>query len=401
LYLIDFKCNANGKWSYPKMKDIPGELTLPVPDDHEQVTLKQLEVTKARKALGSMSRRDGKETDNVKIFHDKTSSLADHVRTGHLRPDDAWHALKSTILKGIEYSLMSTCLTAQQCRHIMSPALMAGLPASKIQPRLPRDLVYGPISAQGLGIPFIHTTQTLKHILACLRHAHHDTLTGQLLRSSSKALILNLGSPIPVWNLEYHLWEPIVTDSWLKATWRDLRLQNLYLEDTITRPKLKRPQDIFLMDAFVAAGYRKGDLHALKWCRMYLQALRFKGDLHALKWCRMYLQALRLSDISNAAGTRLCEASWDCQPRQDWEAQYNWPKNTRPNASARAIWQEATRGCFLHGGRGRNLSLRNPLGHWSDASDTEWKWFISPGKDRLYCHEEGQWSIWRRLITCT
>jgi hypothetical protein len=382
LYLIDFKCNANGKWSYPKMKDIPGELTLPVPDDHEQVTLKQLEVTKARKALGSMSRRDGKETDNVKIFHDKTSSLADHVRTGHLRPDDAWHALKSTILKGIEYSLMSTCLTAQQCRHIMSPALMAGLPASKIQPRLPRDLVYGPISAQGLGIPFIHTTQTLKHILACLRHAHHDTLTGQLLRSSSKALILNLGSPIPVWNLEYHLWEPIVTDSWLKATWRDLRLQNLYLEDTITRPKLKRPQDIFLMDAFVAAGYRK-------------------GDLHALKWCRMYLQALRLSDISNAAGTRLCEASWDCQPRQDWEAQYNWPKNTRPNASARAIWQEATRGCFLHGGRGRNLSLRNPLGHWSDASDTEWKWFISPGKDRLYCHEEGQWSIWRRLITCT
>jgi hypothetical protein len=67
-YLIDFKCNANGKWTYRKIKDIPDELTLPVPDDHERVTLKRLlEVNEARKALGSMSRRDGKETDNVKF----------------------------------------------------------------------------------------------------------------------------------------------------------------------------------------------------------------------------------------------------------------------------------------------------------------------------------------------
>jgi hypothetical protein len=52
-YLIYLKCRPNIKWAYyGKVNDFPGNLTLPVPNSQERVTLTRLEVTKARKVLG-------------------------------------------------------------------------------------------------------------------------------------------------------------------------------------------------------------------------------------------------------------------------------------------------------------------------------------------------------------
>jgi hypothetical protein len=78
-YLIDLKCGPNGKYSCWKIKEVPGELTLPIPDEYEQVTFKRLEVIEARKALGSRSCHDGKETDYVKCFRDKPAAWPSHV----------------------------------------------------------------------------------------------------------------------------------------------------------------------------------------------------------------------------------------------------------------------------------------------------------------------------------
>jgi hypothetical protein len=218
-YLIDFKCGSTGKWTYRHKTEIPGELTLPSLTDDGRITIERLDVTEARKALGVKSRHDGKETDNVKFFRNKTSEWADHIRTNKLRPTDAWKALNSTILRGLEYPLMATCLSEKQCTDVMAPALMAALPASGIQRRFPRELLYGPLAAQGLGLPFIFTSQTIEHCITCLRHGNQETLTGQLLRGSLETNILEIGSSLPFWILDYKTWSPLMTDSWLKATW--------------------------------------------------------------------------------------------------------------------------------------------------------------------------------------
>lgn len=99
------------------------------------------------------------------------TAWASHARTGHLWPGDAWQAPKSTILKGIKYPLISTCLTARSAKtwcHLHSwqdyqhPRFNYGFPANlSMIHYLPKN---------GLGIPLIHITQPLKHVLACLCH---------------------------------------------------------------------------------------------------------------------------------------------------------------------------------------------------------------------------------------
>jgi hypothetical protein len=146
----------------------------------------------------------------------------------------------------------------------MTPALMAALPAVKIQKRFPRELVYGLLAAQGLGLPFLFTTQTIEHCITCLRHGTQDTPTGRLLRASIETHVLEIGSSLPFWGLEYKLWSPLMTDSWIKATWRDTQQMGIMIQDTTERPTTQRLNDIFLMDAFVASGYRNKALFTLK-----------------------------------------------------------------------------------------------------------------------------------------
>jgi hypothetical protein len=152
----------------------------------------------------------------------------------------------------------------------MTPALMAALPALGIQRRFSRELLYGSLAAQGLGLPFIFTSQMIAHCEACLRHGNQDTLTGRLLRGSLETLILEMGSSLPFWELDYGVWPLLMTDSWIKSTWRDIQQTGFYMNDTMERPQPQREQDILLMDAFVAAGYRHKELSALNWCWMYM-----------------------------------------------------------------------------------------------------------------------------------
>ena len=177
-HLIDFKCSQQGIWSYRKIAEMPGDLTLPALHGNERVILTRLEAHETRKALGLKLCRDGKDSANVAFFRSKTVAWADLIRTSKLRKADAWHGLLSTIMKSIEYPLMATCFSETQCRNIMAPAVMAGLNKSSIQKFFPRELVCGPTSMQGLGVKFIHTTQLAEHLSMMMRHGHRDSFTG-------------------------------------------------------------------------------------------------------------------------------------------------------------------------------------------------------------------------------
>ena len=260
----------------------------------------------------------------------------------------------------------------------MTPALMAALPAARIQKRFPRELVYGPLAAQGLGLPFLFTTQTIEHCVTCLRHGTQDTPTGRLLRASLGTIVLEIGSSLSFWELDYKKWSPLMTDSWIKATWWDTRQMGITIRDTTTRTQTQRVEDIFLMDAFVAAGYQH-------------------KALFALNWCRTYLHLLCLSDATNTAGSHIHPRIWECELREDWTSKYNWPRNQRPTLNVRIAWKEALERVFLRRGPGRILQLRTRLGRWRVHENDEWHWKYCPQDERLYCKLQDRWSYWRKI----
>jgi hypothetical protein len=99
--------------------------------------------------------------DQVEYLRGKAVAWSDALRTKRLTPGEAWYCLNSTIMKTIEYSLMATTISKDEMAYIMAPILSAALPKSKIQSRMPRDLVYGTLESRGLGI---HNPWHTQHI---------------------------------------------------------------------------------------------------------------------------------------------------------------------------------------------------------------------------------------------
>ena len=132
-------------------------------------------------------------------------------------------------MKTIEYPLVTTFFTQKECAYIMAPILTSGLHAIRVQKHLPRTLIYARIRYQGIGLPNPWITQLIEHIHVFLCHICCNCLQGQLLCSNVQNLILELGSGHPFWSLSFATWALVVTDGWLKFTWRDLPSANFSL----------------------------------------------------------------------------------------------------------------------------------------------------------------------------
>ena len=167
-YLVDFKWK-NGTWRYCTVADNPGDITM---RDHtgERVPLDRVEVTAARKSLGIMISGDCSWKAETARLLQASQLWQAQIQAGHLSHADAWYALNHTIMKSVEYPMMATYLMKEQCEIIMRPFLNAGLSASGICCKIPRDIVWGPLRYQGLGIHHLWTTQAVEHLLAILRH---------------------------------------------------------------------------------------------------------------------------------------------------------------------------------------------------------------------------------------
>jgi hypothetical protein len=68
---------------------------------------------------------------------DTAKSWADKLWTSFLKESEANAALKTTILKKLEYPLPALLLTEAQCDAIMPPVLLAALPKAKYNRNFP------------------------------------------------------------------------------------------------------------------------------------------------------------------------------------------------------------------------------------------------------------------------
>jgi hypothetical protein len=64
------------------------------------------------------------------------------------------------------------------------------------------------------------TFQGVEHLLAILRHSTRKTLTGQLLRTSMKEMLLETGLPQSFLSYSFDDYGYIATRSWIASTWK-------------------------------------------------------------------------------------------------------------------------------------------------------------------------------------
>jgi len=257
-YTINFQWSA-GHWRYKQ----------PAPDqelwmaDYKKTHLpiQLLGPTEARQTLGIYLAPDGNEKTQTCILIEKTTAWADKARMGHLNRNAAWLNLTTTLLCQINYMLPATNLSPQQCEKIMQPYLQTRLSAARYACSFPRAIVHASLQHFGLGLTGMHTKQGITHLLLLLKHGYQmDDLTGQLIRGSTENMQLELRFPGSLFKLPYNDLQQLATKSWIKAVWQFQQTHNICIEMDIPDQIVTRVNEILIMLAFHAAGFRGNDM---------------------------------------------------------------------------------------------------------------------------------------------
>ena len=366
---------AQAKWRLATSSDIPATMTIEgVLGEREQ--LRRVEPSQPEETLGIFMAVNGSETGEVAKLEKKTRSWAETIRTGYLQHNDVLRAIKTTIQKTLEYPMSVIVLTRQQWEKIFSPVLRAALPKSGVCRTFPREVVYGPLKYQGLGVDHPFSLQVEAHVVACLRHGGVDSLTGKFFRNGLEAHQLELGLPLGVFQNHFDIVGCLASDTWIKRVWGELHDLDMHLAYKGPDLPLHRHHDTYIIQQFVDLGYTG---EALK----------------KLNWCRMHLHAVTVSDITGANGTHILQSAWQGRRDPSCSSRLKWPRLKKPTQTWWTLWQEALRH-LLANRYDTTLQLATPLGNWLAPPGDEWNWHYSPSDDALYFHGQHMWRKYKK-----
>ena len=224
--------------------------------------------------LGVFLAPDSSNDTQVKKIKEKTKKLAELVRTGHLDRHESWTTLTHVALKSIEYALPALTMPEKECTSIMSPLLESHLPKSGLNRNFPRDVLYGPVENQGLGLHNIFLTQGISHICDLVSHSwHKDSLTGDLITNCLEQLRMELGVRGNIFSLDYKEYKHVIlTKSWVENTWKFISEYGVSLNLEIAMPNRRRSNDTPLMEEVIKSKLLdKSELTWFNKCQMFLK----------------------------------------------------------------------------------------------------------------------------------
>ena len=299
--------------------------------------------------VGVILAPDGSQGKQAEELKRRARRWASYIKSAHLGHEATWKALHTTILKSIEYPLVACTLSKQDCVSILAPVLDAALPRSNVAAKFARDVLYGPISYQGMGLHNPYITQGVRHIKDIVEQTWKGTTSGRLIQCSLEAAQLESGLYKPIfWNPKEILWWN-TTNTWILDTY-EFCIKNLI---SIKIGKSINPScngDQSIMAKMAQQGYTA-------------------RELTSLNLCRIYLQVTSLSEVTNGRGTLILQ---ERKPRKS--NQYKWPIQGDPTTAMWKDWDIALQRCF----GSDTLELNQPLGSWvcTEVEYYEWEWFV-------------------------
>ena len=364
-YLIEFTWHR-GRWSY---SDQGHQFILQVRNKNgETENIKYLTSDIAQEMLGIYLSPDGNHRIQFKTMRDKAIEWGQHIKQGSLTTEVTWNAMNTTILKSLEYPLAATTFSEEELGSILAPALQSGLPSSGLCRTFPRAILYGPPHTQGLGTHNLYHTQGIRHIKDILDQSWRNTPSAKLLIANIESMKIDAG-------IGGYLFQQDTPLSWL--TTKDTIVSNtldfcqryeITFQEPGTNLQLKRENDAFLMEGFIAAGATT-------------------TELQAINRCRLYLRVTTVSDISTGDGQRLSQTAYE-RKTYTYRDTYHWPQQGRPPPTDWKIWDY-----FVKQELGKFHTYPNPLGTWLLPQDTfiqGWDYFITTSSD-LVEHKEEKW----------
>ena len=255
-YLLHYQWDNNGNWSYGSNNPSQEYSISCFNPKGEREDLEYLSPDEGKKMLGVHLTPKGSNKLQLEKMHEKIDKLVEHIRVGHLQPHEAWISLTTMVMKSLEYGLPALTLTEAECTELMWKILKTYLPKSKINQYIKRDVLYGGIGKQGLGLRNLFLTQGVSHVISIVEHLWKETITGYLIRASLENIQLAVRMNIAILDTDFLQFEHLLpTDSWIRQTWHFMSTHNITLKDNTPKIHPQRQNDVILMERFKSKGF--------------------------------------------------------------------------------------------------------------------------------------------------
>ena len=278
----------------------------------------------AHKTLGTHKSPSGRQKKQRDVLRQKSDDFARVVKCGHISRKEATAFYRAIYLTSMGYPLPVCFFNKSELSRIQQKAMVALKSKMGYNSRTANAIIYGPTRLGGCGFRHLYVEQGMGQIHLFLRHWRSNSQAGRLLRIALCWVQFSAGTGTSILqDTKTHL--PHLESKWIKSLRIFLRSIGATLEiDTTFVQPLQREFDHYLMEMILLSG-------------------KF-NEVEILNCCRLYLQAVTLSDITNAAGTRLDDAMMKGRPGPfSSRTKLHYVVQERPNDASWILWRKACR----------------------------------------------------------
>ena len=182
-------------------------------------------------------------------------------------------------------------------------------------------ILYGQLEYQGIGVKNPYFLPGIIHIIAFLNEAACNSSTGELLRPNVEFFRVEMGIPFSLSSTTYdeNPYASYMPSRWYKNLWRFISnpLFKLKITEDYKELLILCDKDEYLMQAFIAGGFKN-------------------AELKSLNFFRKFIQAVTLADIITADGNRISFKSYKGVESNGLHKDLMWPKvpTTKRNTSS-------------------------------------------------------------------
>ena len=259
-------------WKYRDKNDIGGEIDMMDRENMRQ-KLKRIDPWEAEEMLGVLVTVDNNKTKQIEKLQNTAHNFANNIKRNILTKNESWEAIKTTIMKILEYPMEAINLMEKEWNKIIQPIMQVALPKSSIVRTFPRDILHASKAMHGLDLQHPFYIQQIKHLTIWMEYRTANNITGQLLRSNIEQLKMELGINIKEYGWRSEHTKAYMTESWLTSLIKFCESRNIELQETTDNPEKCTTNDSYIMDGFIDQGYRNKDLYKLNMCRMLLKVI--------------------------------------------------------------------------------------------------------------------------------
>eukprot|EP00978_Attheya_sp_CCMP212_P046232 scaffold379767_cov59-Attheya_sp.AAC.9 len=242
-YLINNLVWRNGRWSYAPAVANAQPMTNHLASG-ERMELPKKDPSKAAEVLGVWIAPDSNNVKAVEVMTAINRKWADQLRTRPLPETHAW--LSMSVLKKLEYPLVTLTLTEEDCKMINRPLLQQLLRSLGMSQSFPRVVINGPLDFQGMGRKIIYYVLGEIHLAALLRHYSDKSPMGSMMQASLQRHNLEIGAGTSMFQLDYAKYSCLATPTWMQHTWKFFHAYDIAVDMNAPCPQLRRENDQFL-----------------------------------------------------------------------------------------------------------------------------------------------------------